>query len=262
MDAPKTASANFRTKTLMLHPSPGVFNKGSWRFDSNGNGLWEGCETDTCISSFGSGKDFPVLGDWSGDGSVKLGVYRNNGQWTLDLNGNGLSDGCQTDLCLTFGGAGGDIPVVGDWTGNKITKIGIYRNGKWFLDIDGKGNLDNVNDLCIDSFGGNRGDVPVVGDWNGDGRAKVGVFREGRWILDFNGDGIIDTVSDRNFAFGMSGDVPVVGDWSGTGRDLVGVFRNGLWVLDYNGNFRPDGPIQDREHRLGQPGDTPIAGRW
>jgi hypothetical protein len=32
----------------------------------------------------------------------------------LDVNGNGVFDGCNVDTCLTFGQAG-DIPVVGKW---------------------------------------------------------------------------------------------------------------------------------------------------
>jgi hypothetical protein len=27
-----------------------------------------------------------------------------------------------------------DIPVTGDWNGNGVTKIGIFRNGLWYLD--------------------------------------------------------------------------------------------------------------------------------
>ena len=267
MDAPKTASANFNPKTLMLHPSPGVYNKGSWRFDNNGNGLWEGCETDTCISSFGGGKDFPVLGDWSGDGSVKLGVYRNSGQWILDLNGNGLLEDCQTDLCVTFGGSAGDIPVVGDWTGNKIAKIGVYRGGKWLLDADGSGTLDNcVTDLCIDGFGGSRGDVPVVGDWNGDGKDKIGIYRSGKWILDKNGNGLLeDCTIDLCFEnFGeYRGDIPVVGDWNNDGREKIGIYRTGQWLLDYNGDGAWDGCESDVciEALGGSRGDVAIVAR-
>jgi len=267
IDAPKNVSANFYSQSKTLHPSPGVFNKGSCRFDSNGNGSWEGCDIDTCINSYGSGKDYPVLGDWSGDGGIKLGVYRSNGQWVLDLNGNAIQEKCQTDLCVTFGGTGGDIPVVGDWTGNKIARIGVYRDGKWILDSDGSGTLDSCGiDLCIDSFGGNRGDVPVVGDWNGDGTDKIGIYRNGKWILDKNGNGLLEDcqvdLCIENFG-GSSGDIPVVGDWNGDGKDKIGIYRAGQWLLDYNGDGAWDGCDSDFciDALGGSRGDVPVVAR-
>ena len=58
----------------------------------------------------------PLVGDWSGTGTAKLGVFRAaSGWWYLDTNGNGLWDGCGTDACLFRGGAPTDTPVVGTW---------------------------------------------------------------------------------------------------------------------------------------------------
>lgn len=62
---------------------------------------------------FGLTGDVPVTGDWDGSGTTKIGVFRHR-DWLLDLNGNGQSDECATDLCLIFGSPG-DIPVAGDW---------------------------------------------------------------------------------------------------------------------------------------------------
>jgi hypothetical protein len=37
---------------------------------------------DTCIDSFGLPTDIPVVGDWTGTGTAKLGVYRRvSGTW-------------------------------------------------------------------------------------------------------------------------------------------------------------------------------------
>jgi hypothetical protein len=55
-----------------------------------------------------------VAGDWNGTGTTKIGVFR-NGQWFLDLNGNGAWDGCGTDACMASFGLAGDLPVVGEW---------------------------------------------------------------------------------------------------------------------------------------------------
>jgi hypothetical protein len=216
----------------------GVFRNGQWFFDPNGNGAWDGCGVDGCYDSFGMAGDIPVMGNWNGDPNriEKIGAFR-NGQWFLDLNGNGAWDGCGTDACYPSFGMAGDIPVVGDWTGTGTAKIGVFRDGQWFLDLNGNGAWDGCGtDACYPSFG-MAGDIPVVGDWTGTGTAKIGVFRDGQWFLDLNGNGAWDGCGvDGCYTFGMAGDVPVVGDWSGNGTPKIGVFRNGDWFLDYNGD--------------------------
>ena len=72
-------------------------------------------------------------------------------------------------------GQPGDIPVVGDWTGDGITKLGVYRNGKWYLDINNNHVLD-ADDKVFEL--GGPGDMPVVGDWTGDGVDKPGLYQE------------------------------------------------------------------------------------
>jgi hypothetical protein len=71
---------------------------------------------DTCIDSFGQPGDLPVVGDWDGTGVFKIGLFRpSTGEWLLDLNGNGLWDGCQVDRCRGPFGQEGDSPLVGKW---------------------------------------------------------------------------------------------------------------------------------------------------
>ena len=181
----------------------GVFRNGAWYLDYVGDGFWRGCGApadptkDICFN-LGMAGDVPAVGDWSGNGKTKIGVFR-NGAWYLDYVGDGVWHGCGAptdptkDICFNLGLAG-DIPVVGDWSGNGKTKIGVFRNGAWFLDYVGDGvwhgcgaPADPTKDLCFNF--GMAGDIPVVGDWNGDGITKIGVFRSGGWYLDFSGDG-------------------------------------------------------------------------
>jgi hypothetical protein len=222
---------------------------------------------DKCIA-WGGSNDIPVVGDWNGDGKTEIGIFRpSSGTWYLDFNGDGLFDNCVVDKCISWGGAG-DTPVVGDWSGDLKTKIGIFRpsNGTWYLDTDGDGHFDNcVVDKCI-PWGGS-GDKPVVGDWNGDGKTKIGIFRDsnGTWYLDTDGDGHFDNcVLDKCLAWGGSEDKPVLGDWNGDGKTKIGIFRpsNGTWYLDPNGDGVFDYCVLDLCIPWGGWGDVPVVGRW
>jgi len=268
MDAPKSVTANFSQATGKIHPSLGIFRKGSWYFDGNGNGGWDGCEIDICIDSFGGYQgDIPVAGDWRGNGWVNIGIYR-NGQWYLDADGSGTFDDCSLDRCVKESAhLQGGIPLAGDWTGDGRSKLGIYRNGQWLLDKNRNRVWDGCEiDTCIEAFGGLEEDIPVIGDWNGDGKDKIGVYRKGQWVLDLNGNGVWDgcEVDACIEAFGGSKeDIPVIGDWNGDGKDKIGVYRKGLWFLDLNGNGGWDGCEVDfcSVPFGGLPGDLPTVAR-
>jgi hypothetical protein len=192
----------------------GVYCNGFWYLDYNGNGIWDGASTDKQYT-FGwvaSGL-VPIVGDWSGSGTAKIGIYY-NGIWYLDYNGNGTWDGSGTDKAYTFGwAASGVTPILGDWSGDGRAKIGIYYNGYWYLDYDGNGVWDGgVNDKAY-NFGWS-GVTPLIGDWSGSGTAKIGVFYSGYWYLDYIGNGIWDGgVIDKGYVWGQSGDTPIVGRW-------------------------------------------------
>jgi hypothetical protein len=245
---------------------------GTWYLDTNGNGQWDGCGADACIAWGGDVSDHPVVGDWNASGPAKVGVYRKStGTWYLDQNGTGTWDGCITDKCILWGGDATDTPMVGDWDGNKTTKVGVYRQstGYWYLDKNGNGTWDNCGtDSCI-GWGGDPSDIPVVGDWNGSGTTKIGVYRQatGWWYLDTNGNGQWDgcgTDACVNWG-GDPTDVPKVGDWTGSGTTKIGVYRaaTGYWYLDTNGNGTWDGCGTDAcVHWGGDPADRAIVGAW
>jgi len=89
---------------------------GEWLLDRNGNGMWDGCNVDQCITAFGQPGDLPVVGDWDATGTSKIGLFRPaTGDWFLDLNGNGQWDGCSVDKCITSFGQEDDLPVAGKW---------------------------------------------------------------------------------------------------------------------------------------------------
>jgi hypothetical protein len=191
-----------------------------WFLDANGNGIWEDCGVDACVKSFGQRTDLPAVGQWTTIPGDSIGVFRpSEKKWYLDINRNGVLDGCRKEECPSFNiYVKGDLPVTGDWTGSGTTQLGLFRpsTGEWFLSRNGNRSWNNCKkDTCITNFVGEAGDLPVIGDWNGTGISKIGVFRPttGEWFLDSNGNGKWDDGIDLYLSYGGPGDVPVVGKW-------------------------------------------------
>jgi hypothetical protein len=252
----------------------GVFrpDTGEWFLDRNGNGEWDGCAIDACLSAFGKVGDSPVIGDWAGAGKSSIGTFSaTTGSWQLDLNGNGQWDGCTVDMCVSSFGKSGDLPVTRGISGLNGSIIGTFtpQQSLWQFDLNSNGKFDNCSvDTCVQNFG-NPEDIPVVGDWKGLGTGEVGVFRpsSGQWLLDGNGNGQLDSCGTDICIqqFGANGDLPIVGDWDGTGHVRVGVFRPGTgeWFLDMNGNGTFDGCAVDAcLGPFGHAGDLPVVGKW
>jgi len=69
------------------------------------------------------------------------------------------------DQVFPFGGVRGDVPVVGDWNGDRWTKVGVFREGfLWILDVNGSQSYKPGISQAF-AFGGIGGDKPVVGTW-------------------------------------------------------------------------------------------------
>jgi len=205
------------------HTKAGIYRakNGDFILDSNGNEVFDaGDAVYKFLQNVGGPQpgDVPVVGDWNGSGTSKIGIVRDGFLWLLDLNGDGIYEP-GTDLQYVFGGAPGDIPVVGDWTGTGTTKIGVLRDGfLWLLDANGNGTWDGTAGGDYAFAFGAPGDVPVVGDWTGDGVSKVGMYRDGfLWVLDSDDPAITNATGQAPlivFAFGgVAGDVPIVGKW-------------------------------------------------
>jgi hypothetical protein len=218
---------------------------GSWSLPVAGNiGQWQGSVLSSFISKLAPNFTLNVVAP----PAFYFDIWHDTGYNGPNLNLNTSS----------FGIAG-DIPVMGDWDGSGVRRIGVFRKGTWLLDINGNGVFDSGDKTVV--FG-QTGDLPVAGDWNGTGRIKLGLFRQGTFILDLSGhlSGVATGLSDATFPFGWTGDIPVVSDWNQTGFSKVGVFRNGLWLVDYNGD-RVFNSL-DKTYSYGQAGDVPVIGDW
>jgi peptidyl-Lys metalloendopeptidase len=198
--------------------------------------------------NYGLPGDYPVVGDWDGNGTVTIGIYRNRTFYLRNENTLGFAT-----IVFDFGQAG-DQPIAGDWDGDGIDTIGIYRPST------GQFQLRDSNDAGpaeMSFFLGNVGDVGVAGDWNGDGFDTTGVFRPSNGVI------FLKNTNDTGFAdialnYGLPGDMPVMGDWDNDGVDTIGIYRNGTFYLR---NSNTNG-FAEIVFSLGNPGDMPIAGNW
>src|SRR5690606_2640407 len=178
-----------------------IYLHGEWFVDLNGNGRWD---DEDLWAKLGSETDLPAVGDWDGDGKDDIGIF--GPEWPGDPeaieNEPGLPDPenqrplnpkpknlppnpdeapvghrllkhtasgkARADLIdhvFRYGG-GSDKPVAGDWNGDGIDNIGIFRDGVWYLDTDGDGRY-TANDAKANF--GQKGDLQEDGDWDGDG---------------------------------------------------------------------------------------------
>jgi hypothetical protein len=83
---------------------------------------------DDVVVSYGrTDRDFPIVGDWDGNGTDTVGVTRGPNLWLLrNSNSNG-----NADMSFAFGSSAPgivELPVVGDWDGNGSDDPGVLRN--------------------------------------------------------------------------------------------------------------------------------------
>ncbi|MGD0868594.1 MAG: SBBP repeat-containing protein [Bryobacteraceae bacterium] len=261
----------FRPPATVLNPAGTVL--GTFALDLSGTYNYAGATTKNRY--FGLNGDQPVAGDFFGTGVVEYGVFR-GGNWYIDANNNGVYDGIAGgDMIWSFGlpnsATTTDQAIVGDWTGDGKSKIGIMRcpvtmgQCTWYLDAGNKHAYDPATVVTINF--GLTGDIPVTNNWNHTGTTdQIGVYHctglsVCQWLVDSNGNG----TTGATYNYGWPTDRPMVGNWYGTGTKRIGVFRtvNGYGQpilnlsgtnvyqqgIDFNGNF-------------GLPGDLPVIGLW
>lgn len=77
--------------------------------------------------------DFPIVGDWDGDGSDTPGVVRVTAggrlQWLLT---DSLTGGA-ADVTVVYGLAASDFAVAGDWDDDNTDTVGVVRGARWLL---------------------------------------------------------------------------------------------------------------------------------
>ena len=154
----------------------------------------------------------------------KIGVYRPSSS-TFFLRNSNSGDAAYTSF--TFGRAN-DTALFGDWDGDGIDDVGIYRNytatPSFYLRPSSNGKI-----MIITFSGSQKSDVPITGDWNGDGKDTIGIYTDYEddneenlfQLRDSNTNGSADVTIN----FGSNGDIPVAGDWNNDGKDEIGIYR-------------------------------------
>jgi len=198
--------------------------------------------------NYGLAGDYPVVGDWNGDGTDTIGIYRNGTFYLRNSNTLGIAD-----LTVAFGSAG-DQPIAGDWNNDGTDTIGVYRTSTGTFLLRNT-NTPGVPDVTFAL--GNPGDVGIAGDWNGDGLDTTGVFRPSNGVIflkNTNASGFADIALN----YGLPGDQPVVGDWDNNGTTTIGIYRNARFYLRNSNTNGFANILLD----LGNVGDMPIGGNW
>jgi hypothetical protein len=204
----------------------GVFRNGLWYIDANNNGVWDGVAGGDVIWSFGlpnsaTTTDQAFVGDWTGDGTSKLGILRCPvvaGLCTVYLDAGNKHAYDPGSVVIVQFGVTGDIPVANNWnhTGTN-DQIGVFRcpvSGvcQWLVDSLGNGTTGATYNYGLPT------DKPIVGNWFGTGSKRIGVFRTsngfGQVVLNLSGSNVYPLGGDFTGNFGIPGDLPIIGLWT------------------------------------------------
>jgi hypothetical protein len=184
-----------------------------------------------------------------------VGIYRNGTFYLRYTNSGGAPD-----FSVAFGGDPSDLPIAGDWNGDGIDTIGVYRSNAGLYLLSDSNTSPAVN---YQFTFGNPGDTPLAGKWSVSMiRDGTGVYRNSNGIL-YLREALSTGFSDYDMVLGNPGDRGVAGDWDGNGIDTVGVYRPSQ-IRFYLSNANGHGiTFSDVTNDFGTSAtDQPVAGNW
>lgn len=208
--------------------------------------------------AWGIASDYFLPADFDGDGKADYVVWRPGAQGQFFI----LSSQTFTFRVDPFGTTGDDPTVIGDYNGDRITDVAVYRRGPtpgtpatWFYRTAPNTNFVAVNfgqsngNTCGSTGDQSCGDYPAPGDYDGDGKNDFVVQRD-----DGAGRGVFYKLLTTNVftaeVFGNATDAIVPGDYDGDGKtDIATVRSNGTNLV---WSYEPSGT----------PGSTVVSDTW
>ncbi|HEX8266202.1 MAG TPA: FG-GAP-like repeat-containing protein [Pyrinomonadaceae bacterium] len=203
---------------------------------------------------FGVSSDVIAPADYDGDGRADIAVFRPTGAGDPNKAYFYIQQSQSNSFRAEQFGRQGDVPVSGDWDGDGLADLAVYRDGSqtggqsyFFYRPSSQPGADFRAITW-----GTAGDKPVPGDYDGDGKLDAAVFRPSiaRWY--------ILRSSDNQFVqrqFGVSTDIPTPADFDGDGITNFAVYRpsTGTWYTS------TDPATNYGEVRWGISTDIPVA---
>lgn len=191
---------DFKTDVGVFSPATGQWHI---RFSSTGLGRWITCgDPNACL---------PVTGDYDGDGKSDIAVFYNGGlnagQWTILRS---TTDFDPTRAWRRIWGSAGDVPITGDFDGDGISDLAVYRLGNSQSTerriLRSRTGCPNMS-VFANWGDASQGDICIMGDYDGDKRTDLSYFRPSgySWTTLKSNSNFLDSLVDT---WGDTGCVP------------------------------------------------------
>ena len=161
-----------------------VVTPGLYTFSTSAGGIFDlqnPTDHSSIVVDYPSAKSnwLPVVGDWTGSGTTRVGLYDPTNaifhlvtSYTVGTS----SDTPATEITVAYGAPGNNwLPVVGNWTGNGVSDIGLFDPATSFF-YEKNSNASGYPDSSF-SFGpAGKNWIPLAGDWTDSGASGPGLY--------------------------------------------------------------------------------------